>query len=436
MVHDAEASAANQVAANDLKTLKMKAEEISKAVAGARVQLQAMLSVQRAQKAQLEAMLIQQQSTIEHLRAEAYNNAGVIADHVRLRKVHDQLVIAKQNELAMAKAAHLHDQQVEQKEQAENAQLNVWLDNEAAKQANLKGQLITMNQYGQACHKRVSELEKEMVAASKTIVVETKESALLETVQAHANVADEAAMQRLQAEKMILRAEQESQKEYAELKQKTQVYDALKDHIVHQFNDIRSQMQGSVARIKVLNEGIRQNIAASSEAKTKVDLLDKTRQELIVELDPSKMAVVKAEHHALQDAYNRTEVTLHKSKLAETMAFTDAQEAKAGAMAAQEAVKISKEQALQAVAEGEAEVRAAVAEAEANKQEARKKKEDAAAALEMKCREEWDVRSATMKKQQTECKALKSELEVAQAQADTLKETLKAQVSADTVAAG
>lgn len=426
LTHHQQYGAANQVLRNDVAALNIKAEDLSAQVAAARTQLQAAQGIRRAETAEAQTMLAQEDGTILTLHEEIAKTRVRMSTQekveVKLTHVHDDLV--KNEQLAAAKRAH---------DAIVNQQVAVATNSELLKHQSLRNQLISMHRYGEACHGQAESLKK---ALKHEVVVAPADTTLLRAVEAHAVEADNAAMQRLQAEKLILlaelaQAEQESKTAHAKLVAETHAFDTQKAQVVNEFKATRAEMVSTMDRIKTLGKAIRVNIRARNQAQVKRDLVEATRQEMLKELDPTKIHMLEAENAALKARYNFSAAVLMKSKMAEAKAIAVKDQATANMKASKKASAASYEEAEEAKKEGKAEVKEAMLKAEEEKVKARKEIDAAKAALEMQCRAKWDVRAAEKDKEVQQCDALASSLATEQAKLETLKTTLQAQVSAD-----
>jgi len=441
MTHHAELNAANQVAKNDVGALEIKSDELNKRLAGMKLQQQVRQGLMRAESAQLEAMVAQQGATIHALQQEIAARKTIRAKQALMKQVHDQLTMEKaqqvlkgemmkqQIEVAINKGEELKDLA----QDAELSKVKMAMEIELKKHQSLRMQLVTLHNYGDACHTRVEQLGKQTHIQA---VEGPKEDLLLKAVEKHAIAAENAATQRLQAEKMILSAELEQAKmnvkmAHSALTAKTKQFERLKGEITATFTATRSEMKANMDRIKTLNKAIHANIQKEKEDRKKLAMVEMTVQDLMKELDPTRMATLNADNYALKSAFTRTEQALKKSKMEEAQALAEAGETAAEVKALEEAAKISKQEKLKAAKEGAEELKKATLEATKNQEQADKTKNAAQAALEKKCRPEWDTISSKKNKELQTCKALESELAVAKAQQETLMQTLKAEVATD-----
>lgn len=441
MKRDAEMKSSNQAAKTSIAALEMKRNGLRTQLSRGRQQLQVRQSRMRAEEEQLQNTEAKQQSTKQEIQREIANLRTVREEEGFLMKqIHEDLQTPVEQQLLKSEMMKHQIQTAIAKgeafkalvEEQELGKTRMAIDVELKKHQNLKMQLLTLHKYGEACHTREDQIEKETHLQN---VEGPKENLLVDAVEKHAIAAENAATQRLQAEKMILSAElkeveNQVKMAFTALTAKTKQFERLKVEITAQFKATRAEMEEDMEYIKKVNKAIHANIQKEKQDRKKLELVELTIIQIMKELDPAKLATLKADYKALQKAFIRTDAALQKSKMAESQALAEAGEAAAETKAFSAAAKTSQEEKEKATEEGSAELKKEVLKAAAHKAKAEKDAKAAMVALEVKCRDEWDDISAKKAKEVKACDALQSELSVAKAQQEVLMSTLKARAAA------
>jgi len=283
-----------------------------------------------------------------------------------------------------------------------------------------------------SCRDRLKQMEDKLLLKRATV---PKESANNEVTLQHAVATSAASEQRLLAEGAILRAEIQRADGAAErglvALQEAQInLRALENRIVAEVDNVTAKMNATRLHSITVSKSLEENRGVQTEEMSKKHIVQVRLSALQQQVSPVIYNALKSENEAYTMELGHAMDLLSKSKEGEAFAVAAAQQMESEIVAQRDAVKTAMEAVKEAREEGKKQLGIAVEESDKKMAEAAELKERAKAALGNICRAKWDVRGKEMGEKLKVCKQRKEELSIANAQRDTLKQTLQSQQAA------
>lgn len=266
----------------------------------------------------------------------------------------------------------------------------------------------------------------------------TSHSVAEEAAQRQASSAAAATLQRYKAEGALLRAEITDKERMAKtglsaLKGHQHELTLLENHIITEVKNISSRMNNTKTRTSLLEIAVEENINKADEDMGRRGGLETELDSLKKRLNPIIFAALRSENNALQQEVTGATFLLQSSKEAEARAFATSVQKHEAVKAQQEAVKITAQQQADARQDQEEQFQSAVKESEENKAKADTQTMTAKAVIAARCQPKWEGINTTKTEELETCHKMEEELTVVDAQKEILKQTMKAQQTADAV---
>lgn len=412
---------ANSVARSNINVLNDQVEGLSHQLADAQKEYETTGESQRKMEGELTAKAAEDDEAIKKVKIDLDNWASLAGRKEQVAMQHEFLLKELKN------ITDTHD-----KTRTQIAQTDVLSEEEVKKHARFKSSVEQMHNYGLDCSARVDQLAKDIAMARD---LEPKETAAAAAAKRHEETQAKVTMQRLMAERALLRAEVEEEERHTHqaldaLQTVTTKFKTLQENIVAEVRLLEKQKTAAEFRTNKAYHSIQDN-----DAKNEIDCAhEQSTKHAEHTLENEMSDVVKHALHAENEAYasEKTQALkfLEESKEAEARAWAGAQQAKAEAAAKAKMVAEQEKAVMEASQLGKAGLEEAVKESSDMKKDSMKQIIGADEAEKKRCRTDWEKIVSDTDSQLQQCEVEKENLAAQKAQVDALKSTLTAQETA------
>lgn len=302
---------------------------------------------------------------------------------------------------------------------------------EIAEETRLRRVLVEVHQYGVMCHARAKELQSDIFTKAHQVVSRTAADV---AAGQHDDQAMKATTQRLHAEAALLRAEVRRVEDAGAaglnaLTDRRQELSALELSLIAEVGNLTQRIAVAKNKSSQLQLEAQAQQGSEQEHMAETMALNAKVRTLNNRISPVVYAALEAENGALSGEMQTASAMLMQSKTSEARGFAGLQQATAEVEGGRNTAKVAADAAEAAQKEGEIQLSAAVKQAGENQAKAEAQLSKAMAVVEARCKPKWDVRKKKKDAELAICKQIQGEYDVASAQMETLKQTLKAQAT-------
>lgn len=420
-VHHEEIEAANGKMRDDIGRLTMQIRELAGQLSHMQAGYVQAGQDFRQEELSLRGEVAKHAATVDGLAVELAKGSDLQARNDKLTEARERLLnesarASREGELAVHQLAHLR----------------VAATQEVAHQGQLRDKLIEAHRDSLDCHSNAERREALLNAAKAAI---PQESAAVAATDQHAKSAAQAGMQRLQAEAAILRqeiadAEADGGHALTALKQVQVQLKGVENSLVYQVRDLTNKMKATRDHNDAVATSISENHDAKKGVLTRKNNTQLRLSTLQQRVDPVTLATIEAENEAYGSELDDVIAQLRAAKSIESADVIGAQQAEAELKALQGSAEASASAIHEARLEGQKKLQEQLSITAAEKAKAAAVQKAARGALEQKCVAQWDARKTRTSEALRTCAQQRQELEVINAQRESLQQALQAQQAA------
>jgi len=418
-----EIESANEVLQDDVSKLNTQVEGLSAGVSKVQREFLAAAAQNLNSEGKLRAEMLEDKSLIQSINAELVSGSNVQDALRKLSKIHDDLMAEG---AAVLRAGQKAVVMLKGRRDASKT--------EVGKIKSLRTQLVLMNNYSIACHASV---EKTSERLGKAMLKDSKDSQAGIMTQNQQRKAEEAAEQRLLAERALLvsevkRIEGEETQGMGRLRDLREDLQRIQGNVVTEVRSLELEIAQEKERLKNMRTALMENTQAMDNDLKAKQVTDAQIAEVSKQLheteNPVIIATTEAQNDALKIELTQAYGMWKTVKQTETVALLNVEQAATQVATAKEGSDLASQALVATRKEGEEKLADAVKKAKDNEDKAMALIEKARAAIAGRCKPKWDqIRNKKNKKLKT-CKRRKSELIMEKAKKESLMQTLKARV--------
>jgi len=407
---------------SETSDLNREIETLSGQLNEAQVEMSSAEKEFKATSAEQSAKLSEDAAVIDGLNKEMVHSKTVERDNEKLKEINRML--REQNTKTIDQAQLVHSE-------LNNAKASLHDGMQATQR--LQDQLVDQHKYGTNCHAKVTELEKAL--KSETAKLKQQNVAAAAAAQ-QAQALEVAKQKRLTDENAVLKAQLvQAAQASAALQQKVMTTNneitTLQSQSAEQIAAMKAEMGKMRAHVLVVRDSLMQNIKARKEVEERLSHTLAQIEYLQNQLRSGGFAALELENTQLKQDLAATATALKTSHIEEAKAKGEAQQAEADSKSYQEAAKLNANAAQNAAEDAAIKIAKAQHAATAELELANDKAMDAEANVAQKCKNIWEEDHAGLLKELEQCKTVRQDLKSANAQIDSLTQSLKSGTTTD-----